>query len=119
MNVCWHDSETVELKLALCLIAEERIQKQFGIGFALKVPMLKEGGDGDCVGFQLGSQGLHEGEHTPWAKARSVVSPMKPKAKALGYLVRAGPGNLLAQGFCAISGCGPWLGVCPDAMVLA
>ena len=48
--------------------------------------MLKKSGDGDCIGVQLGSQGLHEREHTPGAKAHSAVSPMRPKAEALGYL---------------------------------
>jgi hypothetical protein len=25
-------------------------------------------------------------EHTPWAKARIIAGPVRPKAKALGYL---------------------------------
>jgi hypothetical protein len=66
MDVVGHDRETVELKLSLLAIVEERFEEELCVGFCLEVAVLQEGRDGYCVGVAL--RGHHGGEHTSGLK---------------------------------------------------
>ena len=65
MDVIGHDDEAVELKAAFSLMLEERLDEEFGVGYALEVAMLSEGRYRDGVSALLLADCGHEKKAYP------------------------------------------------------
>jgi len=70
VDVVGHDDEAVELEAGLVAITEEGRDEEVGVGGALEVAMLLEGGDGDGLGARLAADCGHLRE--------SILQGLKP-----------------------------------------